>query len=237
MSRAVRTFEWVPVPTNWIRFERGLDQFPVNRLGHSIAALKLYMTIAMAHARALVVGKGASVRLSYSDLEQMSGVSRGMIGPSLSLLGDRIEIGRGGGRRTNEYTLLGYPPVGGWAKLPAAHLLSSSALLRFEPRSKTDLAALKMYSLLVALRHNDTGWAQISYTKATEYMNTTRDYVSRAVSKLIDADLIFVRRAHQAGIDDSFAPQRNIYSVKGLRRSNAPAAFNDAELSTEALLR
>lgn len=219
-GNASRPLSWVQMPTNWVRFERGLDRFSVARLGNSVTALKLYLGITAAHAQSTLPGlEREGISLSYVDLTRLTGAARGMIGPSLELLDGLISIRQGKGRRTNEYLLEGFPARGGWGKLPAAHLLKSGALLQFEPRARSDLAALKLYILLVAVRDSRRGLAEISYTRATEYMSTTRDYVSKGISKLIEADLVVVRTAHQVGLVDSFAAQRNIYYLRGLDRS------------------
>lgn len=191
MKGRARTYTWVKMPTNWIRYERGLDRFTVGELGVSVSALKIYIALAAAqHVQPASESYASTVRMSYTEIAEATGVARAMIGPSLSMLAGLIQITRGEGRQTNEYVLNGFEGRGGWAKLPAEYIGARNTLPDFSSRLKSDLGALKLYLLLLSFRTNTTGLARLSYDKATDYLRISRSDVSAGKSRLIDSGLI-----------------------------------------------
>lgn len=214
-------YEWVQLPTELIKRDRVLHRFAPADLGRSVAALKLYLVIAghVAHPR---WGKDDDhhLGLSYTQLCDWASVSRSMIGPSLAKLPDLVSVRRGKGQSTNRYGLVGFPlPQGvGWAKLPIAHLLKSgNTMATLSARSRIDLAALKLYILLVTFRDNKSGLSRLSYERIRDYSGIGRSDITKAISCLVGLDLIAVRSGRDGFLQDPLSAQgHNIYRVHGL---------------------
>lgn len=210
---------WSRMPSGWVIHHKGLRPFSGSALARSVAALKVYLAlVVLVDHRSQDLAPGA-VAVTYSRLQDLTSLSRTSISAGLRSLHDQIDSIRGVGRRPSEYSLKGYPRVagqGGWAKVPAEFLLSRKTLRHFSPRSRSDLAALKLYLLVLALRQSDSNEAAVSYERIIDYCNLTRNLVSRGMSRLIELGMISV----SSGIDtEATGPSshgHNRYRLLGL---------------------
>ena len=212
---------WVMLPTARIKSELVLRRFTVGDLGRSVAALKVYLVIAGHVANPRWGGDDEDyLGISYTQISDWAAISRSMVGPALGKLQDLIEVRRGVGRSTNRYAVCGFPipPGVGWAKLPIGHLMESSlALQTLSARSRIDLAALKLYLLLVTFRDNSSGRSRISYEKIREYAGVGRSDITKAISSLVNVSLISVRSGKDGFEDEVLSAYgHNVYQVHGL---------------------
>jgi hypothetical protein len=220
----VRT--WAKLPTRAIKSDLVLHQFMPGELGLSVAALKLYLVIAghVANPR-WGTGSDGYLGISYAQLCEWTSVSRSMISGSLARLPDLVDVRRGHGRATSRYCLHGFPPLPGvgWAKLPIGYLMSTNAFEVLGSRSRVDLAALKLYILLVTFRDNSSGKSRLSYEKIQQYAAIGRSDISKAISCLVALDLIAVRSGRDGFLDEPMPGRgHNVYLVHGLGRGTTP---------------
>ncbi|WP_338929197.1 hypothetical protein WDZ11_22105 (plasmid) [Roseomonas mucosa] len=101
---------------------------------------------------------------------------------------------RAGGQR-NAYKLANFDRTG-WGMLPAKKLYDNSGQIRFfrdlKLRNPTELHALKLYLLFIAMRDNETNMAQISYDKIEAYLGISREHIKSGLSVLAANSLVHV---------------------------------------------
>lgn len=210
---------WAKLPTDWIRAD-GLRQFPMGKPGDGVATLKLYMVIAgLAGSPTGTEAPSGAASPTYEELQELSGVSRGAIGPALDRLDGLVYRTRGTGVRPNRYRIAGFPRVGegGWAKLPIGHLLQGGRLAALSSRSRAHLAALKLYLVVLTFRENRSGWSNISYQRIIDYTAMTRNDVSRGISIAVDRDLVSVQSGRSGGPGVANPRGFNRYFILGLQ--------------------
>lgn len=222
---------WAKMPTNWIIRENGLRNFNGEQTGTAVAALKILLAI-VSETRQEAPDDGPRAYLSYTQLQEITGLSRSMISPGLQMLRGLVKLEHGKGRE-NGYSIVGFPEpgAGGWAMIPTARLRKQGVLKAFSPRSTLDLAALKLYLLLASFRDVRSGEASISYEKIGEYTGLDRNDVSRAMSRLIDLDLVRVRSGRDKSDNQNFGYNR--YILLGLAEPQAkPGSANKTDETT-----
>jgi hypothetical protein len=155
-----------------------------------------------------------------------------MIRPGLKQLEGLVEI-EPGVARTHRYVLADYPlpGKGGWAKIPAGHLRRNKVFRRLDARSKVDLGALKLYLLLAAFRDVRTGETSLSYEKIDEYADFGRNAVSRAMSRLIELDLIRVNSGRD--VFDVANKGYNRYRLLGLIERGVEPLPSEPEVQSD----
>jgi len=229
------TFDtWVKLPIKWIRDDRQLRLFLPGDVGTSVAALKLYLVILGCVANPRWGRDGEErVGISYTQLTDWASVSRSLVGPALGKLEGLVSIRRGAGTRTSRYGIVGFPiPNGvGWGKLPISFLKDSAQAFEvFSARSRIDLAALKIYLLLVTFRDYRSGLSRLSYDKMHEYAAVSRTDIPKALSALTAINLISVRSGRELfAAPGEIAFGHNIYRVNGLFERRLPAAGETAD--------
>ena len=212
---------WAKMPTDWVKLRR-LKEYPMGAPGTSTPALKLYVYLAgTAGAPRPGLGASGTCCVTYSELVACCGVSRGAIGPALDCLDGLVDRTPGRGRQPNFYVIRDFPAAGagGWARLPIGYLLHRGCLEQLGSRSRSDLAALKLYLILLTFANNKSGLSTIAYEKLSEYAGMTRNDVSRAGSLLIHLDMVTVdpgRYARPGELGSETTPNR--YRVRGLSR-------------------
>ena len=236
--------EWVRIPTNWIRFNEILPKFSQRNLGQSTSALILYITLCLFKNDETTdaFDEIGYVRMTYTEIEILTGLSRSLISRGLKFLvsNNLITISRVG--VCNLYHISDYTKKSGWGKLPKAHLLNGSKkngiriFHLFKLKNVTELNALKIYLLIIAEIRNETNSAQMSYSKIVKITGVGKNSIRKALSFLINLSLIQIDNPHI--IDDLSAfpvnstvferdsigsTQSNIYRVSGItlwRRSS-----------------
>lgn len=207
----------------WGQAEGGLVEFGATRrtgdLALKLTALKLYLAI-VCKAGTPDRDPPGEVRLDYSTLEEVADVARGLISPGLEKLNRLVEVERGGGRKPSLYRLRNFPRRGRtgepkFAKVPVARVLRSLSTGSFSARSRTDLDALRLYLTLLRFRDDVTNLATMAYEKLSHHSGVPRYAISRAISVLVETDLVTSRRGESPeGMDAVAACNR--YSILGL---------------------
>lgn len=195
--------EWSRMPSYWLRDESVLPLTAMKWVGKNksdqIAALMIYIVLVHNASDKPSAGNpdvGIS-KLTYSEIGDITGLSRTKISGGLRILlelGVILSIGQG---RNNVYKIANYEERGGWAKLPAKGLYTKDfskieAFHKFHLRLKNELNALKLYLIIIALRNNATNYAQVGYEKLSSYTGVHRNEIKSALSLLINLELIQV---------------------------------------------
>jgi len=212
---------WAKFPTGWILQQKGLT-FICWRKYKSDGTAALLVLIALAVKRNLDQ-KGhkrhsdtSIVTATYDEIQELLNISRSKVAKGLALLVQLKIINRVENHRSG-YHLIGLGDLGGWAKLPQERLMGSNRISVFEVfylRSKSELYALKLYLLLMAVRDRKTGYAHIGYDRITEYSGIHGSNIKKAKSHLISLGLIYVEDDHEFAREKSEPPLR--YKILGL---------------------
>jgi hypothetical protein len=214
---------WVKIPTKWMldKENPSLKKFRWKGQIKSdfTAALMLYIAIAH-HANSeknRYFSRPGCAKLSYREFTTVTGLSRAKISGGLKVLSeyDLIEIIKS--EKTNILRLRHYEPVG-WAKLPGKsmyteHNESIRPFLQFKLRHKTELNALKLYLLLVALRDNKKNHANPSYNTISLYTGISRNDIRSAISLLINLNMVHVNKIIDPNGSDNY---NNFYRIIGI---------------------
>jgi len=218
--------DWVKMPSRWILNKETppLSCFKWkgdNKAAH-ISAIMLYITINhyanSEHTRELT--EIGCAKLSYTELMNITDVSRAKIAEGLNILISMKLIEKIGINKTNIYKISNYKPDGGWAKLPAKSLYDKSmnhiiAFKQFKLRSKNELNALKLFLLLIALRNDDTNYANASYNTINLYTGISKNDIRSAISLLININFINVDKSNSDLKPDQTI---NLYRITGIDR-------------------
>jgi len=226
---------WAKVPSKWVQ-QAGLKKFRATAAGESAAALKLYMAVAMfANFKPSPAEKIAGVaKLSFSELENICGVSRQFVARGVALLSSHglIEVLKVG--NANAYLLAGYDDLG-WAKVPRAYLLDNGRFERLGIRGSLHLNALKLYLALTTFRENTSPRSLLSYDKIVEYTGMPRASVRRSIDVLINHEWISLASNSEGAGDTRPA---NSYILRGdfwgKQRRTYARALADAPTSAVA---
>lgn len=215
--------EWVKVPTGWIRAKDNplLRTFSWQSPDKSdyIAALMLYICIAQNIERKEKDGCPRGwVRLSYSQLNTLTSLSRSKVSAGLSILRGKNLIEINTNYKTNVYTMVGYINESGWAKLPAKRLYDKKCeqikpFLEFKLRQRVELDALKLYLMLIAFRDNQKNHATPSYETISKYTGIPVKNIRSSISLLVNHDMIHVQKYGDLGKIDK---RNNFYRIIGI---------------------
>ena len=130
------TESWVQMPTQWIA-DRELTKFKWNSpdKANYIAALILYIVLVQRNEH-------GRTSLSYSQLSDMTNLSREKVAQGLKVLISHRLIEKGTDKRTNTYSINNYD-VAPWGKLPFRKLYNANgevaAFKDFHLRRKAEL--------------------------------------------------------------------------------------------------
>lgn len=173
-------------PTWWVRSGVLRDGFGAMDAGTSIAGLKCI--IAISHD---VNFHSLESSLSYSDLEERTGLSRPMVRKGLQLIEDLelIEVDRG---YRNKYTLIEDKNDPGWAKLPIYPL--KYELKRIPNKGRITLYGLRFYIQLLSDRPNTTNQIHMKYETIQSKVGTQGKDIKGSIDLLFNHQLISVSR-------------------------------------------
>lgn len=215
--------DWVKLPTGWIRDK---DNLPLRKFvlrdankSNFTAALMLYICIAH-HIRRKENGSCPTgwAMLSYSQLQNITNLSREKISAGLSILRKKNLVEINTNSKTNLYSLVGYNNKGGWAKLPAKRLYDKKIahikpFLEFKIRQRVELDALKLYLVLIAFRDNIKNHATPSYETISNYTGIPLRNIRSAISLLVNHDMIHVQKYGDLNQIDK---RNNFYRIVGI---------------------
>lgn len=179
---------WVRLPTAWIA-RGGLQQFrwEKEKGANNVAALMTLMVIAQ-HA-----DEAGIAALTYDRLTEATHLSRTKVAAGLRVL-EEAGLVKGQGLRRSRYEIADYASTP-WGKLPTKGLYAHggvAAFADFHLRRRAEMDALKLYFLVVARRNNETGIANLSYDKITDYSGIERSRIKSAISLLAGQGLLHV---------------------------------------------
>ena len=198
--------KWGSMPLWWVNGGR-LTEFNAapGHLGVNITALKLYLLLAVK-----VRFETKSATLSYSDIELGLDVSRPMIRPALERLValGLLDVKRG---RTNELTLLWGGEERRFAKVPSD--LVSALVRELSLRSRTCLAALKLYLYLLNCRENKSSLARIAHKTLQEKTGVRPNEIRRGLDHLVNHKLITIITDEPS---ENAGHPVNVYKIRGL---------------------
>jgi predicted transcriptional regulator len=224
MTPQTSTNRWSRLPTKWINKHK-LHKFQAGKqLGVSVSGMKILLAILL-HAKNNKLIKidhmQGCATLSYDQISTLVDISRAMINKGITLLVrcEIIELTVGKGSEKNIYKLLDYGEHDQWAKISNTRLFRSpnqtkiSTLYDFSQRRTNDLNALKLYLLLCATVDRKKGYAEIGYENITNKSGIPKNKIRRAISILLEHDLIKITKVN-ASIRGQNAP--NQYHILGI---------------------
>ncbi|MGG6349140.1 hypothetical protein [Pseudomonas putida] len=242
MSKSeIPELRWAKMPKGWVT-SGGLKKFSeLNAEKHvdlvamntSLAALKVYLAICTRANYHTGIAK-----TTYEELGNLVGHARNVVGRSLQVLEDGGYIRRDTGKPRGGSLIY----VENWleeksfSKIPKSWLYHGRGpkkdqstenpettlvkLKAFGLNKRLSLQALKIYVLLLAMRHrdypDDDGLTVISYDKIAEYTDVGRHAVSPAITLLMEMNLITFRSGDPGGNDAMDFDRTNRYLIKGL---------------------
>jgi hypothetical protein len=191
---------WKKMPCSWQKDPNFHSQLKTAPAGTAIAALKLYLALCLKanYEKKDHFPYAGCVQRTITQLGDIVDMSRPMVIRGLTLLKamDVIEVVL---KRPAMYRIKEYDTAPYWTKLPRAHLFGGAkeeaitAINAMGNRGKSVLQALQLYLYLASIRDKDTQRANVSYTQMDMVLGVTRNEVSRAISALVNHDLITVR--------------------------------------------
>ncbi|OTK98291.1 winged helix-turn-helix domain-containing protein [Acinetobacter baumannii] len=232
---------WVDAPF----FKKVLNN---RETGKGIAVLKTAIAIATQsdfHSR--------ESKISYSELENITGLSRPMVSKAIKVLVEEsiIELILIDGKekkrgQANIYRLLDQAPknllnddndefpfskkkVNGWTKIPYKPLLEN--LKNLPNKGVAGLGALKNYLIILKYRSNHLDFTQVTHDKFIEKCGIQANTVKRSNDILFNHNLISIAKKIQ---DGHVVASPNMYFIKGLgvgrQGLEQKEIFEDAEL-------
>lgn len=193
-------------PTWWIRIEEktGLKKFVGGTsAGTSIAALKCILALSTS-----IDFSSRKAKLSLSDLEKLTGLSRPKVIEGLKFLTELLIIKVDKTSHVHEYELTEAPQDGNWAKIPYERIRKH--LSEIPNRGVIPLTALKIYLLLVSIRPNKSDSVPIGYDTLVAYLGVQRSHIRPALDILYSHTLIRIT------LSDESKERHNVYTISGL---------------------
>lgn len=229
---------YVRVPTDWIRDQGNplLHAFSwkgKDKAGH-IAALMLYIAMNQNVPEKI----GAHVKLTYTELSDITSLSRAKVAEGLKFLEETGLVKTEKQGRSNSYHIVNRDNGNGWGQLPAKSLYDDGQIkpfLQFKLRTRAELNALKLYLLIIAFRSNSKNCTIISYEKIHQYTGISERHISAGLSLLVTLDMIRVDKKLK---DEATEKRMNVYWLVGLNHrhgGNTPEdTFNNFGDSSNA---
>ncbi|MGQ7860228.1 helix-turn-helix domain-containing protein [Pseudomonas sp. ADAK13] len=193
-------------PTWWIRDPQiGLIKFGGGKsAGLNIAALKCFLAISTS-----IDFHSQKAKLSISDLEALTGLSRPMVIRGLQVLVERGMVKVDKTAHIYEYELTSTRKDEGWGKIPYERIRKQ--LPEILNRGAIPLTALKIYLLLISLRPNGSESIPINYETMLGYLGCQRAHIRPAL------DILYSHTLVRITLEGSDARQRhNVYTILGI---------------------
>lgn len=222
----MKILPWVRIPAIWIR-EGGLRDFgwsgnSIVSRSTAIAALQLYVALG---SRALEDWTGPNCRLmselTYSQLMQITGLSRQLVAAGLEglVVAKRIKVDKIG--RKCRYEILGYTSHGNWFKMPARSLYNPLiesqivAFQLFQKRSVCELDALKLFIYYAYARDGVKTYTMAAFETICEKTGVAEKRIPRANAFLINAGLL--ANLSRENVENRKTKEPNKYFLVGYR--------------------
>ena len=215
---------WGSFPTWWVKVNKlATLHATAGEIGTHIAALKIYILLATK-----VDYQSKSVALSYDDLEIGAGLSRPMIKPAVRRLVD-IGVLAVANTRPVTYTLIGSETYPLFAQVPVD--LASAALRVLPNRSRSSLAALKLYITLLFVRDRNTSFARIAHETLQSYTGVRPDSIKQGIDHLVNHKLVHVQPE-----ESTSKPGRplHVYLIRGIVNRRDHTSLSSSATSPSA---
>lgn len=193
-------------PTWWVRDgELGLKKFGGGKnTGTSISALKCILGISTS-----IDFSSRKAKLSISDLEALTGLSRPMVIRGLKELGELGIVVVDKTAHVHEYELTESAKDEGWGKIPYERMRKQ--LPEILNRGAVPMTALKIYLLLISLRPNGSDSISIGYDTLLKYLGCQRAHIRPAL------DILYSHTLVRITLEGTEARERhNVYTILGL---------------------
>lgn len=193
----------------WMDTDIFRKELSYSATGKSIAILKTIIAIALVSDF-----DTRESEVSYSDLEEITGLSRPMVNISLKWLIEKkwLKLNSNSRGRTNVYELIELDDDLSWTKLPYQPLIKNLKII--SNRGPKSLTALKNYLMILRYRPNKEDVMRINHTTLIEKGNLRPNLVKSGNDLLLNADLIGLGRCMTR--TGQFNTSPNLYYVKGL---------------------
>lgn len=191
-------------PSWWAREELLPDFLGGKHAGKSIAALKCLLGLSLG-----IDFWSRKVKLSLSDLETTTGLSRPMVIRGLRSLEGFGVISVGKQSHVHEYELTVRKGDDHWAKVPFERM--KKQLPTLPNRGSIPLTALKIYLLLIAIRPNESMTVSIGYDLIEKYLGCQRAHIRPAL------DILYTHMLIRISLEGEEKQRRhNVYEILGL---------------------
>lgn len=226
----MRRLNWVKLPTGWI-INNGLKKLSwKNGQGSNNTAALMVLPV-LAHYADQDTGE---THVTYDTMCEATGLSRTKVSDGLKVLLKHCII-ESHPKKKSLYRLESFDPSRGWAKLPNKSLYKFDqidAFTDFHLRRSTELNALKLYFLFIALRDNNSNLTKVNFDKISGYTGIARNFIKPAQSVLASHSLVFVERMpseiNAFGIS-------NVYRIAGIDPYRHRGTTGRSELAPEEL--
>jgi len=193
------------LPSWWLRDGTCLQLEGGNTSGPSIAAFKCAMAISTK-----IDFSSRKVKLSFTDLQTLTGLSRPMVSRGIALLEALEILNVDRSSYTNQYQLTVIADDENWAKLPVDAVIRR--LPHLPNRGSVGLAALKVYMQLVAVRPNQSLEVAITHERLRDLTGIQKNQVRPALDVLFSHSLIRITQNEYQGNKHL----HNVYTIMGL---------------------
>ncbi|MCI2965442.1 hypothetical protein MO387_20540 [Shewanella sp. N2AIL] len=196
------------LPTWWFRQERLKNFNGGKQIGESIASLKVLACIAL-H----IDYKSLSAKISISDIEVITGLSRPMVMKGIYKLEKEEMVVVDREWNTNLYTLTELHEDSNWAKMPSTTIKTN--LKNIPNRGIAAFGALKIYLSLLALRDNSSQNVKISYEKIREWTGLQSCHIRSSLDVLYNHSFIHIYKSEELDFTKEDKHAHNVYKIVG----------------------
>ncbi|HHR6081260.1 TPA: hypothetical protein ACS7ZY_003670 [Providencia alcalifaciens] len=212
---------WAPMYSWWIldgtMKKLRWEDDSLGKPSDKVAGLVIYIALVMISMGVL---SGGTVKITYTRLSELTGLSRDLIrrGTGVLVAIGVINVERDG--RNNIYKIVNASELkkGGWCKIPVKHLLNENgksidAFKELKLRKKVELHALKIFLYLAAIRENHTEYSQATYPTIRNAVGVPDRDISRALTLLQLVGLL--QRVSTEKVENGKLNEPNKYYLRG----------------------
>ncbi|MDN8223095.1 hypothetical protein QZK02_13275 [Acinetobacter baumannii] len=208
------------LPTKIFKDNKDSPFTPGRYTGRHIAAIKCLIALGLTNNY-----KTKLVKLSYSQLESLTGCSKPMVVEGIKILekeGLILKVPQTKSNVCNEYQLI-FPEKGNFVRLPYSYL--RQILPDLPNKGVTALTALRIYLILLQIRPNHSPRVSITYNRLEDY-GINRKLIYKALEVLIASNLIRIHKAEDPnGL--GYTKTCNQYQIPHLNLPNESLSHNE----------
>ncbi|RPE80726.1 hypothetical protein EDD65_1254 [Keratinibaculum paraultunense] len=200
----MKDYKFCALPNKWIR-EKKLCDIYAAKSGESIAALKCLLALNLY----MDFSAKETSDVSYSKLEDLTGLSRPMVAKGINTLISKgvVKIEKeSSGRKARSYKFVIGDDI--WSKVPKNKMYSFIKTLN--NRGISSLSALKIYLVILTFKDKKSGIANIGYEKIREYTGLQSKDIKSGLQILYEYKLIYVTQERD---DSTRRYKHNSYTI------------------------